>query len=114
MVDINTQTTGSLTISSVEELLKLASTFSKELGDLSGSLWLWRISTVASLAIGILSTIAAVSSNHPDEQVFATFVTGAAALMFAFSVIRWSSISGQISNVSFLHQRAIELIRSTH
>lgn len=114
MVDINTQTTASLSIRSVEELLKLANNFGKQLSDLSGSLWLWRISTVTSLAVGILTAIAAVSSNHPDEKAFAILVTSAAALVFVYSVIRWSSISGQISNVSFLHERAIELISSTH
>ncbi|CCB88941.1 hypothetical protein [Simkania negevensis] len=110
MVDISSQTTASLTVSSVEELLKLSNEFGKKLSDLSGSLWLWRIATVTTLALGILTSIAAVTSSHEDERSFAVLVAIVSSLLFIYSVIRWSSISGQISHVSFLHQRAIELI----
>ena len=114
MVDITTQTTGSLTIRSVEELLKLSNDFGKQLANLSGSLWLWRISAVTSLAVGVLTTITAATSSDSDERTFAILVTGLSTVFFVYSAIRWSSISGQISNVSFLHQRSIELLNNTY
>ena len=113
MVDINTQLGGSLTISSIEELLKLGSEFGNQLSSLSSSLWIWRISTVTSLALGTLATLGAICTNDPDERIFAVLVTGIAAITFLFSVIQWSNTSSQIANVSFLHQRALEILNAS-
>ena len=113
MVDINTHSVGSLTISSVEELLKVGNSFGNQLASLSSSLWTWRLAAVTSLAVGTLSAIGAMNVVDEDERGVLVLLTGLSGLAFVYSMIQWSSISGQISNVSFLHQRALAILNAT-
>jgi len=111
-IDTTAQTIGQWATLTQDQLSAVAKSFAQEAAGLTGSLWLWRISTVTSLALMAIGGLGALDGKNEGVRSFCGILFCGATLWFALSCIRWSDISSQISNANMWYDRAIRMIET--
>lgn len=93
-------------------LARLAGTYTAKAAGLAGSLTLWRVSTVASLAIGCFAYLVAGASRNRNTEGLSVMVCIGAGLCFIVSACMWGSVSSQISNANLWHSYCVQMINT--
>lgn len=95
---------------SPDQLARLAHTYAKTAASYTTSLWLWRISTITTLAITVIAFIGLTQNRDSNEVPL--IVTVVAALLCIGSIMGWINTSQAISNANKWHSHCIDLIHA--